>query len=190
MKRSFLLKHFALCLIISLILLNATGYDVVSIDEPAQYLYVKDKTGNLRDAPKGEKINQLLQKTKVKVIEEKEGWAKVTVEGWIEVKSLTDDLPSIVDKKPAGNGFYYENVSFKNDVMNQVLGEITNESGKDYLLANFILSVYDRNAKLLQTAFINVSNIPTGITKSFTTFLAGTSIGEISSYKIQFENGL
>ena len=137
------MKRFTLCLIICftiILLLNATGRDVVSIDKLDQYLYVRDKTGNLRETPNGKKINQLLQKTKVKVVEEKGDWAKVTVEGWIEVKSLTDDLSSIVDKKSAGNGFYYKSVSFTSGMIgNQALGEITNESGKDYQLANFIM---------------------------------------------------
>lgn len=154
-------------------------------------MYVKDKTGNLLDAPEGTKINQLLQKTKVKVVEEKEDWVKVTVEGWIEEKSLTDDLSSIEDKTPAGNGFFYENVSFKSGMLgNQALGEITNESGKNYQLANFILSVYNKNEELLDTAYINISNIPNGVTKSFQAFLLNTSIDQVSFYKIQFENGL
>ena len=187
------MKRFTLCLVICLtviLLLNATGRDVVSVDKLAQYLYVRDKTGDLRETPNGKKINQLLQKTKVKVVEEKEDWVKVTVEGWIEVKSLTADLSSIVDKKSASNGFYYKNVSFKSGMIgNQALGEITNESGKDYQLANFILSVYDSNEQLLEAVYINISNIPNGITKSFTTFLLNTSISEIASHKIQFENG-
>ena len=188
------MKRFALCLIICvavILLLNVTGRDVVSGDKATQYLYVKDKIGTIREAPKGKKINDLLQKTKVKVVEKKGGWAKVTVEGWIEVKSLTDDLSSIVDKKSAGNGFYYKNVSFKGGMMgNQALGEITNGSGRDYQLANFMLSVYDSNDRLFQGVYINISNIPNGVTKSFTTFLLDTSISEIVSYKIQFENGL
>ena len=73
---------------------------------------------------------------------------------------------------------------------NQALGEITNGSGRDYQLANFMLSVYDSNDRLLQGVYINISNIPNGVTKSFTTFLLDTSISEIVSYKIQFENGL
>ncbi len=187
------MKRFTLCLIICLtviLLLNATGRDVVSVDKLAQYLYVRDKIGDLRETPNGQKINQLLQKTKVKVVEEKGDWAKVTVEGWIKVKSLTDDLSSIVDKKFAGNGFYYKNVSFKSSMIgNQALGEVINESGKDYQLANFILSVYDSNEQLLEAAYIPISNIPSGVTKSFTTFLLNTSVGEIVSHKIQFENG-
>ena len=187
------MKRFMLCLIICLtviFLLHATGRDVASVDKLAQYLYVRDKIGNLRETPNGKKINQLLQKTKVKVVEEKGDWTKVTVEGWIEVKSLTDDLSSIVDKKSAGNGFSYKSVSFKSGMIgNQALGEITNESGKDYQLANFILSVYDSNEQLLEAVYINISNIPNGVTKSFATFLLNTSTSEIASYKVQFENG-
>ena len=186
------MKRFALCLIICIaviLLLNVTGRDVVSGNKAAQYLYVKDKIGTIREAPKGKKINDLLQKTRVKVVEKKGGWAKVTVEGWIEEKSLTDDLSSIADKKSAGNGFYYKNVSFKGSTMNQVFGEITNRSGRDYQLANFMLSVYDSNDQLLEGVYINISSISNGVTKSFTTFLINTSISDIAFHKIQFENG-
>ncbi len=199
------MKRFTLYMIVYLtffLLLNATGRDgssipdknldkviTSSLDNSAQYLYVRDKTGNLRDTPKGTKINQLLQKTKVKVVEKKGDWIKVTVEGWIEEKSLTDDLLSIADKTSAGSGFYYKNVSFKSGIMNQALGEISNGSDQNYQLANFILSIYDNDEKLLDTVYINISNIPTGVTKSFQAFLLNTQINEVSSYKIQFENG-
>ena len=71
------MKRFTLYMIVYLtffLLLNATGRDgssipdknldkviTSSLDNSAQYLYVRDKTGNLRDTPKGTKINQLLQ---------------------------------------------------------------------------------------------------------------------------------
>ena len=73
--------------------------------------------------------------------------------------------------------------------MNQALGEISNGSDQNYQLANFILSIYDNDEKLLDTVYINISNIPTGVTKSFQAFLLNTQINEVSSYKIQFENG-
>jgi hypothetical protein len=72
---------------------------------------------------------------------------------------------------------------------NQALGEITNESGKNYQSAIFILSVYNKNEELLDTAYIDISNIPNGVTKSFQTFLLNTSIDQVSFYKIQFEIG-
>ena len=186
------MKHFTLCLIVCLtffLLVNAIGYDVGSIGKPAQYLYVRDKTTNLRDVPKGTKINQLLQKTKVKVVEKKGNWVKATVEGWIEEKSLTDDLSSIADETSAGNGFYYKNVSFKSDRRYQVLGEVTNKSNKNYQTVQFILSVYDSHEKLLGIANIFVDNIPKGVTKSFKASLRDVQMSKVSSYKIQFEAG-
>ena len=90
----------------------------------------------------------------------------------------------------AGNEFYYKNVSLQSDQYELgCIGEIINKSGHNYTLVNFIISVYDDNGKLLDTSFINVSNIKNNETKSFLTYLK-VKAEAIKKYKIQFENGL
>ena len=62
------------------------------------------------------------------------------------------------------------------------IGEITNDPGKGFQYAIFVLSVYDTDDRLLTTSYINVSNIPNEVTKSFTAFLMGaTSQSSIST---------
>lgn len=100
-----------------------------------------------------------------------------------------EDSSDTTNRKPAGKGFFYENVSFKSGMINEAFGEMTNESRKDYQLVNFTLSLYDNDGKLLEVCYINMSNIFSGDTKSFTAYF-DTLISEISSYKIQFENGI
>ena len=72
----------------------------------------------------------------------------------------------------------------------QCLGEMTNNSGRDYTLANFIVSVYDENEKLIETAYINISNFAKDDKKSFEALLIDSQASQIASYKIQFENGM
>ena len=162
---------------------------------PEDTVYVKEEKENLRDAPNGNKIGLLLQRTELKVIEEKGQWVKVTVTGWIYKPSVTKNLASIKKKThkdmiPAGNGFYCGNVSFRTGTLGaECIGEITNRSGQSYQLANFVLSVYDEDDRLLETTYINISNIGNGVTKSFQTFLMNAPLSRVSAYKIQFENG-
>jgi len=59
------------------------------------YLYVKVEKENLRDAPNGKKISEVLQSTEMKVLEEKNNWVKVQITGWIWKASTTPDKSEI-----------------------------------------------------------------------------------------------
>ena len=86
-------------------------------------------------------------------------------------------------------GFSYDNVSFKEEFgMVNVIGEMTNNSGTNYTLANFLVSVYGDDGKLIGTGYINMSNLLNGQTKTFNG-LVDANYSAISKYKIQFENG-
>lgn len=157
--------------------------------------FVKLERENLRFTPNGDRIGQVLQRAKVKVIEEKGDWCKVTVTAWIPKASLTTDPGTIQaahqSAKPAGSGFFYSNVSISTGMLGtQCLGEMTNNSGRDYTLANFIVSVYDENDRLIETAYINISNFAKDDKKSFEALLIDSQASQIASYKIQFENGM
>lgn len=157
--------------------------------------FVKLERENLRSTPNGDRIGQVLQRAKVKVVEEKGDWFKVTVTAWIPKASLTADLSTIQaahrDAKPAGSGFFYSNVSISTGMLGaQCLGEMTNNSGRDYTLANFIVSVYDENEKLIETTYISISNFAKDDKKSFEALLIESQASQIASYKIQFENGM
>jgi len=163
------------------------------------YLYVKVEKENLRDAPNGKKISEVLQSTEMKVLEEKNNWVKVQITGWIWKASTTPDKSEIAKlkakRKKAGTkiagGFVYKNVRFKSSYAGyvDVIGEMTNNSGRSYTLANFMISVYDKNDNLLATGYITISNFRNGQTKSFETSIEA-NYSSISKYKIDFENGL
>jgi len=71
----------------------------------------------------------------------------------------------------------------------EVIGEITNHSGRSYRMVSFTLSVYDDSGNLLDTAPIVISNFRDGQTKSFSTIVQA-GYDELSRYKIDFENSI
>ena len=73
--------------------------------------------------------------------------------------------------------------------MIKAIGEMQNESGKDYQLANFVLSVYDVDGNLLETGYINISYFNNGSTKRFDAIIGEVHLKQIKNFKIQFENG-
>jgi len=178
------------------IILLLAFYGISSAQSVNKQLYVKKEVENLRDSPNGNKIAQVIQKTKLNVIDEQGNWVKVQLTGWIYKSSLTENISSIKEKSiedltPAGSGFYFKNVSVKSGTLGvELLGEMVNKSRNNYKIANFVVSIYDSAGRLIETSYIIISNIPTGTTKSFKTFLTASKIDNISKYKIQFENGI
>jgi hypothetical protein len=89
----------------------------------------------------------------------------------------------------AGGGFYYKNVSFKSSYIGtEMIGEMSNFSGKDYSSVMFAVSVYDADEKLLATDYAIIANFPNGSTKSFTVLFIDDLPSTIK-YKIQYELG-
>ena len=98
-------------------------------------------------------------------------------------------FPLFVAYSGETDGFSYDNVHFKKSSSNyiEIIGEITNHSGRSYQMVSFTLSVYDDSGNLLDTAPIVISNFRDGQTKSFSTIVQA-SYDELSRYKIDFEN--
>ena len=89
----------------------------------------------------------------------------------------------------ADAGFYYKNVSFKEtSIGTEMIGEMSNFSGKDYSYVMFVVSVYDVDGKLIETNSALISNFPHGSTKSFTVYFTETLPSDVQ-YKIQYELG-
>lgn len=85
--------------------------------------------------------------------------------------------------------FEYKNVSYGDSPLGiEFIGEVTNSSGQDFSLANFALSVYSTDGKLLDVIYFNLSNFKHGMTKSFKA-LSQKDLPSNLKYKIQFENG-
>ena len=84
--------------------------------------------------------------------------------------------------------FLYENIHFKKSVFGgvDVIGEIANNSGKDYSFAMFKISLYDTNNRLLGIGNIVIPNLGNGQKKSFETMIE-VEMSAIDKYKIDFE---
>jgi uncharacterized membrane-anchored protein YhcB (DUF1043 family) len=90
--------------------------------------------------------------------------------------------------------FPYKNVNFKKWSntpeleLYEAIGEITNNSYKDYVTVFFTLSMYDKSNNLIDTSLIQIHNLGKGQTKSFS---IGIDVVPklIASYKIDFNVG-
>ena len=170
----------------------------------AETYYIQDYT-QLLHKPEGETIGILQPGFEVdNILGHKEDWWKIRVkedkgyaDGWIQQSSLSTSNPNNFNSNSTyndledsfySNGFKFSNVSFKDYAgMTKVIGEIENNTGKDYSASTFIISVYDGD-KLVETGNIVVSNISDDQKKSFEGII-DIPISDFDTYDIQFENG-
>ena len=81
------------CLIIFFFVFN------VDVSAQQESLYIKVSKENIRSAPGGSKVGELMAGTKVNVLERQSKWIKVTYTGWIWAESLTSDSTQIAGFK-------------------------------------------------------------------------------------------
>jgi hypothetical protein len=139
--------------------------------------------------PDDSKSEAILQaNSKVTLLETKKDWAHIQIDGWVLRSSLSDSPVGLVGTA-AGHGFYYSNISFRSYIegeTSRLIGEIRNDSTKDYRTVIFKLSVYDKEGILLDTSDLLVDNIGQGQTKTFEAFIDVVP-NAIARYKIQFD---
>lgn len=174
-------------------------YDKLVSILSAETLRVKAERENLRKAPGGKKIGELLKDTELKVIKSEGRWVEVEVVGWIWRDSTTADKIQVgqpveglrATSQKINGGFFCKNVKLKKSTgMVKVMGEMTNHSGRDFKAASFIISLYDRKGRLLETGDILINHFLRGKTKSFTTYIENVKYDNISTFKIQFDFGI
>lgn len=93
------------------------------------------------------------------------------------------------NKGDAGHGFSYKNVSFRNASSKYIycMGELTNNSGKDYKRVMVNLSVYDDRGRLIATDNVALLNLKNGGTKSFKGLISDLRAENVYSFKIQYD---
>lgn len=72
----------------------------------------------------------------------------------------------------------------------EVMGQISNNSGRDYTLTVFKMSFFDENNKLLGTADFIINNFEDGEVVTFEDSAVQKDIGKWKSYKIRLESGM
>src|SRR5205823_565495 len=70
------------------------------------------------------------------------------------------------------------------------VGEVTNNTGKDYQTTMFTLTIYDASGALVDTAGFVVNNFSNGRTKSFEALAPRVPPDKAKKYKIQFDQGI
>jgi uncharacterized protein YraI len=166
---------------------------------PAQTLRVKVMKENLRQTPGGQKIGEVSKNTELKVIGEEGRWIEVEIVGWIwrdstMAKGMEIQRTSQESGKGTAKikgGFSYKNVKLTKSMgMVKVLGEMTNDSGKNFKAASFIITFYDQKGQLLETGDFLINIFSKGQTKPFTAYIENLIYESIHRYKIEFDFGI
>lgn len=144
---------------------------------------------------------ELYQGAAVKVLEEGDGWVKVSVTGWVPKASLVAPRPeadsSAGAEAPAAeseqaamgaeDGFRFQNVAFRPTYgFTKVIGEVQNLTPSSYSVATFTLTVYDASGAIAAVDHLVVSNLKPFGTKTFEA-LIDAELPEGAKYKIQFD---
>lgn len=116
--------------------------------------------------------------------------------------SLSLDSVRVIAKKEAkkikekphvleSEGFLIKNIRFNwNDFGAELIGEIENNSGSNYKVANFTVSCYDQDGNLIDVSPIAIGKINIGQRKSFVSILANVRMGDVHDYKVEYETGI
>ncbi len=143
----------------------------------------------------------LYQGASVAVIEEGDGWVKVSVSGWVPKDSLAPPAPpdgetpgapppaseSGPSAMGAEDGFRFKNVAFRPTYgFTKVVGEVQNLTPSAYSVATFTLTVYDASGAIAAVDHLVVSNLKPFGTKTFEALL-DAELPEGVTYKIQFD---
>ncbi len=96
-----------------------------------------------------------------------------------------------LEENSIAGGFSYKNIVLKEVVSDSgqiiAIGELTNDSGKNYEATTFVMSLYDKDSKLLGSNYIILENFLNGQTKTFNTIITDTDYKTVEKYKIQLE---
>ncbi|MGQ9628939.1 MAG: FxLYD domain-containing protein [bacterium] len=90
----------------------------------------------------------------------------------------------------AGGGFGYRHIKFGDAAgFVEVTGEMMNDSGRNYTLADFAIIIYDRDGNFLTLEHIVITNFKNGEVKSFR-LIAHARPEFAKRYIIRFEEGI
>ncbi|MFH1860887.1 MAG: FxLYD domain-containing protein [bacterium] len=179
--------------ILSVWLIGCATVSIVSA-EADKPVYIKAEKEMLRQSPDGGRIGEILQSSKVKLMEEQGDWVMVEVSGWVKKSSITTNPDEIVkasrETRIHDNDFAYRDVVFgKSPGGVKISGELTNYTDIDYSAAIFTIRVYSSSENMLNTGCIIVQDFAAGQTKTFSTFIEA-EFDKCNTYKISYEKGI
>jgi outer membrane murein-binding lipoprotein Lpp len=86
-----------------------------------------------------------------------------------------------------GGGFAVRKITFRDSHgITEVVGEIKNSAGKDFIIAKFVIALYDAEGTLLSNSFIDFTSFPNGSVKTFSAY-SEIPPKKISNCKVQLD---
>lgn len=91
----------------------------------------------------------------------------------------------------SNDGWTFQNIGFRSgtSTSQRIIGEVINNTGRSYELAQFTVSVYDANGLLLETSHFYVENVPRGQTRSFDTYVEIARLPSNAHCRFYFKSG-
>ncbi|KXS45554.1 MAG: hypothetical protein AWU54_290 [Candidatus Frackibacter sp. T328-2] len=98
----------------------------------------------------------------------------------------------LADTDISDGNFTYDNVRviYSNGDEIKILGEMTNNSGKDYDLIQFTITLYDFSDEILEAEEFFISNLNNEETKTFKKTIYKDYSTYHHDFKIQFDDGI
>lgn len=133
---------------------------------------------------------ELVRGTEVQILEEAEGWVRISVTGWIPKAALTSrEEPGLAPDTFDGSDFRFRNVTFREGYgLTRALGEVQNKTDAAYSFAMFTLTVYDDSGAIAAVSHFMVSDLAPSETKTFEALITDP-LPDRFQYKIQFDTG-
>lgn len=93
-------------------------------------------------------------------------------------------------REQAAGKFGYSGVEFRErNGMVEIIGGITNGTGRDYMGAKFLVVIYDALGGVLAKDYVHISNFKDGETRSFNTYIVQVEYSRIDTCTIWFDDG-
>lgn len=92
----------------------------------------------------------------------------------------------------AGDGFTYRSISIRKDEFGdaEILGEMENQSGKDYGVVMFSISLYDKEKEVIGHELIMITEFKDDSKRTFKEPILNVLLDKIAIYKIDFNGGV
>ncbi len=179
-------------LVLAILLIGCVTVSVTHAEEE-KYAYIKAEKEQLKQSPDGGRIGEILQSSKVKLLEEQGEWVRVEVSGWVKKSSITTNPDEIIkasrETRIHDDDFAYRGVMFgKAPGGVKITGEMTNYTDIDYSVAVFTIRVYS-SENMINTGCIIIQDFAAGQTKTFTAFVEA-DFDKCNTYKISYEKGM
>jgi hypothetical protein len=102
-------------------------------------------------------------------------------------KRLAEDRARHETFQDIAGGFAFRKLTFRDSHgITEIVGEIKNNAGKDFIIAKFVIALYDAEGTLLSNSFVDFTSFPNGSIKTFSAY-SDIPARKISACKVQLD---